>query len=112
MKQILGQQTKYTSSITDEIKAVKSIIAKEKSVQYDQLITLIKERSTEAVSKNLELISQKGASAWLTCLPLEEHNFTLNKQEFRDAMYLRYQKAIADIPRYCSCGERNSIDHV
>ena len=27
-------------------------------------------------------------------------------------MCLRYQKTITDIPRYCSCGEKNSIDHV
>ena len=40
--------------------------------------------------KSLELASEKGASAWLTTLPIEEHGFSLHKQAFRDALCVRY----------------------
>ena len=38
----------------------------------------------------LELLSEKGASSWLTSLPLKEYGFLLNEQEFQDAISLRY----------------------
>ena len=39
------------------------------------------------LSKALELAHQKGASSWLTALPLADNNFVLNKEEFRDALH-------------------------
>ena len=48
---------------------------------------------------------------WLTALPLANLGYTLNKQEFRDAVHLRYGWRIADMPIHCSCGDRNDIDH-
>ena len=38
----------------------------------------------------MDLALEKGASSWLTALPLEEHGFALHKPAFRDAMALRY----------------------
>ena len=38
----------------------------------------------------VELASEKGASNWLTVIPIDEMGFTLNKGEFRDALKLRY----------------------
>ena len=32
----------------------------------------------------VEFIKEKGASSWLSVIPLKEMNFTLNKREFRD----------------------------
>jgi len=32
----------------------------------------------------------KGASSWLTALPIEAIGYALNKQEFVDAIYMRY----------------------
>ena len=57
------------------------------------------------------LNKEKGAGAWLTVLPLKDHSFTLNKQEFRDALCLRYGWSIPNTPSFCGCGQKNSIDH-
>lgn len=38
----------------------------------------------------VELSQEKGASIWLTALPIENHAFTLHKSAFRDALCLRY----------------------
>ena len=47
----------------------------------------------------VDLATQKGASSWLTVLPIRDMNFNLNKSEFRDAVKLRY-----DWARYCGKG--------
>ncbi len=63
------------------------------------------------LSKALDLANQKGASSWLTALPLQETNFVLNKEEFRDALALRYGWRPKHLPQKCACGATNSISH-
>ena len=54
---------------------------------------------------------EKGASSWLTVLPLEEHHFSLHKQAFRDALALRYGWQPSQLPAYCSCDQPFSVQH-
>ena len=65
------------------------------------------------LQRQLELISEKGASCWLTSLPLKEYGFLLNKQEFQDALALRYNIPLStlDRPKLCICGQINSANH-
>ena len=37
--------------------------------------------------------------------------YALNKQNFRDAIYIRYGWKIDGTPNHCACGETNSVDH-
>ena len=55
---------------------------------------------------------EKGASSWLTVLPLEEHHFSLHKQAFRDALALRYGWLPSQVPSNCPCGHPFSTQHV
>ena len=71
----------------------------------------IKEKSSEEICRNLDIISQKGASSWLTALPLEEFRYTLTKQEFTDAILLLYRHPIEGIPKTCACSKPNSMNH-
>ena len=57
------------------------------------------------------LAREKGASSWLNALPLKALSYTLNKQEFRDGIAMRYAWAIHDIPTICACGSKNSVPH-
>ena len=43
-----------------------------------------------------DLATEKGASNWLTALPLKDMGYNLNKGEFRDAVKLRYDWEIDD----------------
>ena len=43
--------------------------------------------------------------------PVKEMNFNLNKREFRDAIKLRYDWEITDIPAICTCGDLFTVDH-
>ena len=54
---------------------------------------------------------EKGASSWLSVIPLEEHGFILNKGEFRDAVSLRYNKKLRGLPSKCPCGQIYNETH-
>ena len=44
-------------------------------------------------------------------LPLQDLGFNLNKREFRDAVKLRYDWPVEEIPSTCACGEAFTVDH-
>ena len=56
----------------------------------------------------IDLASEKGASSWLTSLPLADFGFVLNKQEFHDAILLRYNFKVKGVAAACACGEQNT----
>ena len=58
-----------------------------------------------------EIAMEVGAYNWLTSLPLKDHGFILNKQEFRDALGLRYGLFLPGLPSHCACGLVFDIDH-
>jgi len=54
---------------------------------------------------------EKGAFSWLLALPIKAVGYALNKQEFTDAVCMRYGWKMKGIPTHCACGETNSVDH-
>ena len=67
--------------------------------------------TSKEVLRNLKILRSKGTSCWLTALPLKEFRYTLSKQEFIDAILLRYRHPIQGTPKTCACSKSNSIDH-
>ena len=63
------------------------------------------------LKRAMELASEKGASSWLTALPITEHGFTLHKGAFRDALCLRYNWQPTHLPKSCVCGHSFTVDH-
>ncbi len=63
------------------------------------------------MKRALETAKERGASSWLTSLPHDWLGYSLNRQEFRDSIALRYSWKISDLPTHCGCGRANSIDH-
>ena len=59
----------------------------------------------------IEQARDKGASSWLNALPIEELNFVLNKEEFRDALRLRYNIQLDNMPSTCACGQKFDVNH-
>ena len=59
----------------------------------------------------VEQARDKGASSWLNALPINDQNLTLNKEEFRDALRLRYNQPLPNLPTTCPCGERFNVTH-
>ena len=47
----------------------------------------LKPKLSNAQQRAMEQAGEKGASSWLTCIPLAKYNFSLHEQAFRDALY-------------------------
>ena len=57
----------------------------------------------------LRLVNQsrdKGASSWLNAMPFADQGLALNKQEFRDALHLRYNLPLDYLPSLRECGDK------
>ena len=73
--------------------------------------TLFKSLSDPSLKRCLEVASEKGASSWLTALPITEHGFTLHKGTFKDAICLRYGWTPLYLSSHCTCDPTFTIDH-
>ena len=66
----------------------------------------------DKAQRTVDLACEKGASYWLTVIPLKDMDFYLNKREFRDAVRLRYDWPTPYNPSVCVCGSMFTVDHV
>ena len=82
---------------------VQEILKTEKSAVNE----LLDEGAKRAVGQAQE----KGSSTWLNVLPLKDHGFVLRKDEFRDALALRYNQKISNLPSKCACGALFEVTH-
>ena len=80
------------------------------SYEKEQLDKIRKDMNKEQLRAN-DLAQMKGASAWLTALPLRDEGYQLNKREFFDALALRYRWAVKRLPILCVCGKKFDPDH-
>ena len=85
-------------------------VAKENFLQNE--FNQISAQLNEKEKRLLLAACEKGASSWLSALPLKRLGYSLNKQEFRDALCLPYGWTIPNTPTHCGCGDRNSLDHI
>ena len=96
---------------TDAInKAKRECKAAKKKAEEDKKFSLLSNCSKE-LGRQIALGSEKGASSWISTLPLKECGFTLSKQQFQDAIRIRYNIPLEGISSECACGKSNSIDH-
>ena len=52
-----------------------------------------------------------GVSNWLTTIHLKEWGYDLNKQQFWDAIRIRYNWNLERLPTDCICGEKFNLSH-
>ena len=94
-----------------EIKTLQTSARREKDEWLKMQCEQVRESLPSKTERAVELAMEKGASNWLTVIPIKEMNFSLNKIEFRDAIKLRYDWVITDIPTICTCGDLFTVDH-
>ena len=78
--------------------------AKQKRDSNTIKMNLTAENDRNNVKRRLEMAQEVGASNWLTALPIRAKGFSLNRQEFGDALALRYGWPIDGLPQQCQCG--------
>ena len=71
----------------EEQVAAKSDIHNRRREQQQEAADLVKPQLPTSLQRTMTLAQEKGASSWLTALPVTEHGFTLHKSAF---LCLRY----------------------
>ena len=81
---IVDQESQYEENM-EKLHEVKTSITKDRNTMYEDKKKAIMEELSEQGQLMVNLAFEKGASSWLTALPLKEFGYTLNKQQFVDA---------------------------
>ena len=109
---IYNQDNRLSELNVSQVRSVKQALSLAKSKRFENELEMILSLVDPLTERSIQAAKEKNASSWLNALPLKHMGYVLNKQEFRDALCLRYNWKISDIPRYCGCGCRNDIVHV
>ena len=107
---IVAQESEFQNDQERERKVQKDIENAREEAHKKKLEDLRKNMSKEQLRAN-DVAQMKGASAWLTSLPLKDEGFMLNKREFFDAISLRYKWDLKRLPLKCVCNEAFTSDH-
>ena len=81
-----------------EIKEATTIITQRKTGQLTNKSSKIEANLDPDTKRGVSQAKENGTSSWLIVLPIKEPGFTLTKNEFRDAIHLRYNKTLKGMP--------------
>ena len=95
----------------EEVNATRNLVSAAKHIRSKQLVTAVEESLAPEMARPFKQAQGKGASTWLSALPLEDLGFTLNKGKFRDAIAIRYGLPLESLPSICPCDKPFNLDH-
>ena len=107
---ILAQNAESEIAQTEIHNIRKTISKNRQQTQKNNLENLL-QLLTPNMQRKVHIAQELGASNWLTTLPIRAKGFNLNKQEFIDAIALRYGWPIEGLPNRCVCGAANEVNH-
>ena len=108
---IINQSTQYSTSTQQHMRESRNVLKRERWQRQNDDLQNLNEVLTASQRRSLSLAGEKGASSWLTALPIENMGFTLHKRAFRDAVFLRYGWTPPFLPTNCICGKAFSVEH-
>ena len=109
-KLLLSHDQQYPEVKADQL-LQKSTVRSFKQQCYSRNSSDPHQQLSSSLQLAVNLATEKGASSWLTTLPLEEYGFTLPKSAFQDAAALRYGWLPLRTLAHCACGSSFSVDH-
>ena len=83
------------------IRSLQLTMRGERDVRLDHKLEDLRNSLPEKTRRAVDLTAEKGASSWMTVIPVKEMDLNLNKREFKDAVNLRYDWQINDVPNVC-----------
>ena len=108
---ILNQEVSYSYEIVVEQSENRKCVSNQNRSRSKEAADTLYQQLPPTLQKAMELAREKGASSWLTVLPLNEHKFSLHRAAFLDAISLRYGWAPANLATTCVCGKAFTVDH-
>ena len=95
---------------------IKQIQTRRSTEKFTALKEKIAEVDLDLLPKVHDFVTQardKGASSWLTALPLREQGFDLNKEQFRGALSLRYNIPSEGLPsKVCTISFERPVNYL
>ena len=98
---ICRQETNLHNYDKERVAAIIRGIKKEKDQNHQVKLNEITNNADEKLKRVLELLQEKGAGTWLTARPMKSLDFELNKQDFSDAIRVRYNWRVPGTPSHC-----------
>ena len=108
---LLEQDPRFTIGTLNEQLALKQGIHCENRRSSEELAASLHPLLSIELQGAREMACLKGASSWLTVLPLDDHAFSIHKGDFHDAVCLHYGWSLPHIPTECICGASFTVDH-
>ena len=108
---ILQHLSTYPPHIKEVQFAAKASNRFAKGQRLKQAASDLSSSLSPTLQRAMSLAQEKGASNWLTTLPIAEFGFALHKGAFRDAVALRYGWPPLHAPTTCACGMGFTLDH-
>ena len=109
---ILQQNQDISQLNSARVKEIKKGMRQIRERQYQEELDRILNEGGNCLKKVIDAATEKGSYLWLSALPIKSLGYVLNKIEFHDAVALRYNWGIKGIPKKCSCGSTNDLDHL
>ena len=109
---VIKQQTLQETDVTENFRKVKNVIKKEKQTFNKTLLADIRNDMNEIQLRSNDLNQEIGSSNWLTTLPITDEGYVLNKQQFWDALRIRFNWEIPRLPSNCACGSKFELQHI
>ena len=108
---IVQQSPQYSAVAQARQKGAKAAVRSRNISNTTKDADALKPRLSKVKQMAMEQASEKGASSWLTTIPMLRYSYNLNKQAFRDALCLRFVWTSTRLLQHCSCGHPFSVDH-
>ncbi|XP_064400133.1 uncharacterized protein LOC135346443 [Halichondria panicea] len=108
---ILQQSFEYATEVAEAQVKARNEVRRSNREHCKHTADTLKQSLSTTLKRSMDLAQEKGASNWLTSLPIQEFGFALHKGAFRDALSLRYSWQPSGVPSSCACGKQFSVDH-
>ena len=89
VEQVVAQTQGGTHELPDDhaIRTLQQCNRRDKDARLREDLEEVKNALPEQTKRAADLAAEKGASCWLTVIPVKDMDFTLNKREFKDAIH-------------------------
>ena len=78
---------------------------------HQEKLTKLRSEMNDHEKRQNEANQENGSYNWLTTLPIKENGYDLNKEQFWDALRIRYNWELPRLPSECSCGNKFNLAH-
>ena len=113
-KRLTDQIINSNNEATNESNAkIKANIKKQRQELYKTTLANLRTHMSDQDKKTNDLNQNQisGSYNWIQALPLKEFDYKLNKQQFWDALRIRYNWQLPNLPSECVCGADYNVQH-